>query len=126
MCDAVRFDHAEEISRPHAGGKHHLAAVEKISLQPRTSERQVVSDGKREQQRRVTGDTAYLGGDSGIVGVVVMGARNEFRHPGGAAGKLEYRGLGRIDPDVAQLVCRSLRALRYQIRERKRISRGLA
>src|SRR5712664_3454210 len=124
MGDAVRFDQVEEIVRPHAGGKHYLAAVEKISLQPRAGERQVVRDGQGEQQHRVAGDAAYLGSDPGIVGVVVMGPRNEFRHSGGAAGKLEYGRIGRIDP--AWLVWRSLRGPRYQIPERKKIARGFA
>ena len=79
-------------------------------------------DRQREQQHGVCRDCADSRGDLRVVRVVVVRARNEFRHAGGAPGELEYRRIGGIDLELAQLLWPSLGLAGDQLGQRQAIN----
>ena len=90
MRHAVFLDQRAHVFRLGAGADHDFAPLEKKSLDPGAGQRQVVRDGQNEQQNRIAVISHTCRGDFGIVGVVVVRARNQLGNARGAAGKLKH------------------------------------
>ena len=98
--DAMLLDQAEDGFGRGVGGEHHLRALEDEALEPGTGERQIVRDRQHVEQHAVVIDAGDRARHLGIVDIVVVRARDELRHAGGAAREKKQRGIGGIDRDA--------------------------
>ena len=121
MGHPMLLDHREGSRGARTGRQHHGGAVEQIALQAGTGERQVVRDRQHDQQARIGRHFGFPRRLFRIIRIVVVAARDQLRDPGGAAGKLEHRGIGRIDLDRGELRGVEGRRPLHQLMQRQRI-----
>ena len=79
-------------------------AMQEIPLKARTGERKVVRKRQHVQENRLPSNPCYFCGDSGIVDIVIVRARDKLRDPRCSAGELKHRGIFGIDNDVFEIV----------------------
>ena len=117
---------AKHLFGPRALAEHDRPAVEVEALNARTGERQVVGDRQHQQQYEIAGDPAHLRGGLGVVGVVIVRARNELGHAGGAARELEDAGVFRVGRKAGKRTASAPRRPLDQVRERQFAGAGRA
>ena len=95
--DPVTVDGIEHVLGPAGGRQADGRAGQQEPLHPRAGERQVVLDRQHVQQDVALAHIADRHGGTGVEGVIVMCAGDEFRDAGGPAGQLEHRRIVRVD-----------------------------
>lgn len=93
--DLLPGDQVETGGGLGAGGHDHATACMKDAQNAGRTEGEVMRRRQRAQEARLRGQAANLGAGADAVVVIVMGARDQFRGAGAAAGQLEESHLGR-------------------------------
>ncbi|SVK47061.1 Uncharacterised protein [Acinetobacter baumannii] len=130
------FDQAEALRGVRIGGEHHQPGAIKHAQHARRTHRVVVRHRQRAQIAGLRVETADLHAAANAVVVIVVGARDQLRRAGAAAGKLEERypiGRGRLrdktvagffQPGGQRQLALGLAAQRHDAQRRMRIAEG--
>ena len=95
--DRVLVDQREGGFRAGVGGEHRRRTHRHRAQQARACQREVVAGRQRDEIDVLSGHLAGLRARAGVVEVVVVGAGDQLRQAGGAAGNEQQRRIVRVD-----------------------------